>query len=346
MLNRKSGSMNLSGISPLVTSGILAMTLSVSGCGKSVTVKDRGSVSPSKTAPGPQASPQPSPAPTPKPSPTPEASPSPKPSPKPSPSPQASPAAPASATKPAAPVEPPRTGVGSLEMPSKPVSTVGAFNVGPLILTNKPKLGDSVAADCDKQRVAAQEKFLRSSGLAAELAKIIDPVILKLTEAQWDSLKMNLGVASKDAKNQINATLREGFGSAGYRTSAPDFAAVTTEPNDSAQTYLGIWREGPVLASVKRLRTLGKHLLVTKLNWAPVKETYLVSVQVFEVQAGKKLTIQGVPSQDLYVGKPVGGSLLVYLDLTQVSRDCKGLTAMSVEEQFKFSTLPVARFTK
>jgi hypothetical protein len=230
--------------------------------------------------------------------------------------------------------------------PNKPVSTVGAFNVGPLILTNKPKLGDSVAADCDKQRVAAQEKFLRSSGLAAELSKTIDPVISKLTDAQWDSLKKNLGVASSDSKNQINATLREGFSGADYRSPAPDYAAVSTEPNDSSQTYLGIWREGPVLASVKRLRTLGNHLLVTKLNWAPVKETYLVSVQVFEVQSGKKLTIQGVPSQTLYVGKPVGGSLLVYLDLTQVSRDCKGITAMTVEEQFKFSTLPVAKFVK
>ena len=338
MLKQKNVFLNSNGISSLLTSGILAMTLTVSACGKSVTVKDRGSVSPSKTGPAPQASPSPSPTPTPKPSPTPEASPSPKPSPKPSPSPQASPAA---------PVEPVRTGVGSIEISSnKPVSTVGAFNVGPLILTNKPKLGDSVAADCDKQRVAAQEKFLRSSGLAAELSKIIDPVILKLTDAQWDSLKKNLEAASNDSKNQINATLREGFSGAGYRTSAPDFAAVSTEPNDSSQTYLGIWREGPVLASVKRLRTLGNHLLVTKLNWAPVKETYLVSVQVFEVQAGKKLTIQGVPSQDLYVGKPVGGSLLVYLDLTQVSRDCKGLTAMTVEEQFKFSTLPVAKFVK
>jgi hypothetical protein len=230
--------------------------------------------------------------------------------------------------------------------PKKPSASVGAFNVGPLILTNKPKLGDSVAADCDKQRVAAQEKFLRSSGLAAELSKTIDPVISKLTDAQWDSLKKNLGVASSDSKNQINATLREGFSGADYRSPAPDYAAVSTEPNDSSQTYLGIWREGPVLASVKRLRTLGNHLLVTKLNWAPVKETYLVSVQVFEVQSGKKLTIQGVPSQTLYVGKPVGGSLLVYLDLTQVSRDCKGITAMTVEEQFKFSTLPVAKFVK
>lgn len=329
MLKQKNVSLNSNGISSLLTSGILAMTLTVSACGKSVTVKDRGSVSPSKTGPGPQVSPTPSPQPSP------------------SPSPQASPAAPASGTKPAAPVEPPRTGVGSIEIPSnKPVSTVGAFNVGPLILTNKPKLGDSVAADCDKQRVAAQEKFLRSSGLAAELSKTIDPVISKLTDAQWDSLKKNLEVTSKDTKNQTNAILREGFANAGYRTSAPDFAAVSSDANDSIQTYLGIWREGPVLASVKRLRTLGNHLLVTKLNWAPVKETYLVSVQVFEVQAGKKLTIQGVPSQTLYVGKPVGGSLLVYLDLTQVSRDCKGLTAMTVEEQFKFSTLPVAKFVK
>ncbi len=241
------------------------------------------------------------------------------------------------------PVEPTRTGVGSLGMPAKPKPTVSAFNVGPLILTNKPKLGDSVAADCDKQRVAAQEKFLRSSGLAAELSKTIDPVILKFTAAQWDSLKKGLDATSKD---QINATLREGFAGAGHRSSAPDFAAVASEADDSSQTYLGIWREGPVLASVKRLRTLGNHLQVTKLNWAPVKETYLISVQVFEVRAGKKLTEHGVPNQSLYVGKPVGGSLLVYLDLTQVSRDCKGLTAMTVEEQLKFSTLPVARFTK
>lgn len=348
MLNQKSVSLNSIGIPSVVASGILAVMLTVSGCGKSVTVKDRGSVSPSKTGPGPQVSPtpSPSPSPSPKPSPSPQASPAAQASPKPSPSPQASPAAQAS-PKPATQTEPARTGVGSLEMPpNKPVSTVGAFNVGPLILTNKPKLGDSVAADCDKQRVAAQEKFLRSSGLAAELSKLIDPVISKLTDAQWDSLKKNLGAASQEAKNQTNAIFREGFGSAGYRTSAPDFAAVTTEPNDSSQAYLGIWREGPVLASVKRQRTLGNHLLVTKLNWAPVKETYLVSVQVFEVQAGKKLTVQGVPSQNLYVGKPVGGSLLVYLDLTQVSRDCKGLTAMTVEEQFKFSTLPVAKFVK
>ncbi len=101
-----------------------------------------------------------------------------------------------------------------------------------------------------------------------------------------------------------------------------------------------------MLSSVKRQRTLGKFLQVTKLNWTPTKESYLVSVQVSQVRPGKKLTVKGIPNQDLFLVQREGGSLLVYLDLTQVSRDCMGLTAMTVEEQLKFSTLPVARFTK
>lgn len=346
MLNSKK-KISFNSASVLGTSGILAMSLFVSACGKSVTVKNRGSVSPAKTVPG-------------------AGSPAPKESSKPSvddagKATEKSDSSNGNSSQSSQNQNPSDSqsgdGAVGIQNPSAGGSNsgVGTYSVGQVILTDQPKLGDSLAVDCDKERVAAQEKFLRSSGLAAELSKTIDPVVSKLDEASWAELVKNSSIVQdtaasdvqkKAAKDQINTVLRQGYVAAGLRTVAPDFAAVSTKANDSSQTYLGIWRDGPVLASVKRQRTLGNHLLVTKLNWSPVKETYLVSAQVFQVRTGKKLTAQGIPSQTLYVGKPVGGSLLVYLDLTQVSRDCKGVTAMTVEEQVKFSTLPVARFAK
>lgn len=311
MLNKKIGSLSVSSVASLGVAGILA--LAVSGCGKSVTVKDRGSVSPTKTVPGPTPSSKPS----------------------------ASPKDPAGGQESSKPtVAESQSGNGSLEMPSKTGTTVGSSSFRHLILTDKPQLGNSLAADCDKQRFAAQEKFLRSSGLAAELLKTIDPVILKFSDSQMESLR------TATSKDELNSILRQGYALAGHRVVGADFAAVNSAADDSVQTYLGIWRQGPVLASVKRQRTLGKFLQVTKLNWTPTKESYLVSVQVSQVRPGKKLTVKGIPNQDLFLVQREGGSLLVYLDLTQVSRDCMGLTAMTVEEQLKFSTLPVARFTK